>query len=133
MAVDSSSAPPLYLAQVTKILRDINMANNGRFDYFEFKHRLQLCDFNPAQINMLQLRLDLLESFLDLTGNAPQPKFHPGEVTIMDMSCPFVDANTACVLFKIGLDRYLESGVSGKMVVLDEAHKVGLQHDLRLR
>jgi hypothetical protein len=123
MAVDESSSPPLYLAQLTKILREINVQNDGGFDYRAFKKRLRLCDFNAAQENMLQLRLDLLESFLDMNGNAPQPKFRPGEITIMDMSCPFVDKNTACVLFKIGLHRYLESDVAGKMVVLDEAHK----------
>lgn len=123
MAVDESSEPPLYLAQVVKILREINVETNGRFDYLLFKQRLALCNFNPSQTNMLQLRLDLLESFLDIDGNAPQPQFRPGEVTIMDMSCPFVDKNTACILFKIGLHRYLESDVAGKMVVLDEAHK----------
>ncbi|KAI9686251.1 MAG: hypothetical protein M1822_003907 [Bathelium mastoideum] len=41
----------------------------------------------------------------------------------MDMSCPFVDANTACVLFSIGLQNYLRSRASGKLIVLDEAHK----------
>lgn len=55
---------------------------------------------------MLQLRLDLLESFLDLQGNALKPQFKPREITIMDMSCPFVDANTACILFKFGFERY---------------------------
>lgn len=124
MAVDESETIPLYLAQLTKILRDINVKNNGYFDYHAFRKQLKKCNFNPAQEAMLQLRLDLLESFLDLTGKAPQPTFRPGEITIMDMSCPFVDANTACILFKIGLERYLESDVPGKMVVLDEAHKV---------
>lgn len=124
MAVDESTTVPLYLAQLTKILRDINVENGGYFDYLAFKRRLRQCEFNPVQTNMLQLRLDLLESFLDLNGNAPQPQFRPGEVTIMDMSCPFVDENTACILFKIGLDHYMESQVAGKMVVLDEAHKV---------
>jgi hypothetical protein len=70
------------------------------------------------------MRLGLLESFLDLDNSCPAPQFREGEITIMDMSCPFVDANTACILFRIGLQRYLQSKAAGKMVVLDEAHKV---------
>lgn len=73
---------------------------------------------------MLQMRLDPLESFLDLHNTRPESQFKEGEVTIMDMSCPFVDANTACILFRIGLQKYLHSGATGKMIVLDEAHKV---------
>ena len=42
-------------------------------------------------------------------------------------TCPFVDANTACVLFNIGMGMYLESSyTTGKVVVVDEAHKVCL-------
>lgn len=123
MAVDESDDMPLYLAQVTEILR--RMATEGRsFKYQEFKKRLSMCKFNPAQEAMLKMRLDILESFLDLNNSCPDPQFAPGEVTIMDMSCPFVDANTACTLFRIGLQRYLQSKASGKMIVLDEAHKV---------
>ena len=123
MAVGNSNTVPLYLAQMVKILRQLNVKNQGFLDYFAFKKALQDCKFNGDQLNMLQLRLDLLESFLDMNGNAQQPTFRPGEITIMDMSCPFVDANTACLLFKLGLDLYNASGVPGKMVILDEAHK----------
>jgi hypothetical protein len=77
---------------------------------------------------MLQMRLGLLESFLDLNNTCPEPQFTEGEVTIMDMSCPFVDANTACILFRIGLQRYLQSKSAGKLIVLDEAHKVRCIH-----
>jgi hypothetical protein len=124
MAVNESSEQPLYMAQVTQILRDMATNGNGRLDYALFKKRLKECNFNPAQTNMLQMRMDLLESFLDLKGTCPEPSFAPGEITIMDMSCPFVDTNTACILFKIGLQRYLQSKAPGKMIVLDEAHKV---------
>lgn len=73
---------------------------------------------------MLQMRLGLLESFLDLDNSCLVPQFKEGKITIMDMSCPFVGANTACILFRIGLQLYLQSKAAGKMVVLDEAHKV---------
>lgn len=131
MAVDDSASPPLYLASVTKILRQMAMEDRGEFNYLDFKARLRSCQFNPSQLNMLELRLDLLESFLDLDNSCQEPEFLPGEITIMDMSCPFVDANTACVLFSVGLQNYLDSKAPGKMIVLDEAHKVcQLQIDL---
>jgi hypothetical protein len=123
MNVSESNETPLYMAAVTQILRQ--MATEGfSFNYLTFKARLKKCRFNPVQINMLQMRLGLLESFLDLDNSCPSPQFREGEITIMDMSCPFVDANTACILFRIGLQRYLQSKAVGKMVVLDEAHKV---------
>jgi hypothetical protein len=123
MNVCESDAQPLYMAAVTQILREM-ATEGGAFNYLDFKARLSACPFNQAQKNMLQLRLDLLESFLDLEGTSSEVSFREGEVTIMDMSCPFVDANTACILFKIGLQRYLQSEAAGKMIVLDEAHKV---------
>ncbi|ORY19148.1 hypothetical protein BCR34DRAFT_472244 [Clohesyomyces aquaticus] len=133
MAVDESSATPLYMAEVTRILRDINVKRNGVFDYNHFRKQLKKCDFTPSQLAMLTMRLDSLESFMDIDNTCPEPEFRSGEVTIMDMSCPFVDANTACILFKasryrtVGLQRYLQSKVPGKMVVLDEAHKYMLK------
>ena len=68
---------------------------------------------------------DLLESFLDIDGEVPSPTFDAGHLTIIDLTCPFMDSNTACVLFKIGLGMYLRSDMStGKVIVVDEAHKV---------
>jgi len=123
MNVSESDKQPLYMAQVTQILRE--MATSGAiFDYAVFRQRLQQQKFDPVQTNMLQMRLNLLESFLDMKNTCPEAEFKPGEITIMDMSCPFVDANTACILFRIGLTRYLQSKATGKMIVLDEAHKV---------
>ncbi|KAF2826700.1 hypothetical protein CC86DRAFT_416381 [Ophiobolus disseminans] len=108
---------------ITQIFRQMATEGFG-FNYLTFKARLKKCRVNPAQINMLQMRLGLLESFLDLDNSCPIPQFNEGEVTIMDMSCPFVDANTACILFRIGLQRYLQSKAAGKMVVLYEAHRI---------
>ncbi|PSN58637.1 hypothetical protein BS50DRAFT_65017 [Corynespora cassiicola Philippines] len=122
MAVSGPGDGPLYMAQVTDVLRQI-AAQGGPFNYTTFKRRLNGCKFNAKQSTMLQLRLGLLESFLDLNNQCPAPDFRPGEVTIMDMSCPFVDSNTACILFRLALRLYLRSDVPGKLVVLDEAHK----------
>jgi hypothetical protein len=125
MNVSGSNAQPLYMAAVTQILREM-ATKGGDFNYLEFKVKLEACPFNPAQKDMLQLRLDLLESFLDLDNTSAELRFREGELTIMDMSCPFIDANTACIMFRIGLQRYLQSEAAGKMIVLDEAHKVSL-------
>ncbi|PSN59035.1 hypothetical protein BS50DRAFT_566128 [Corynespora cassiicola Philippines] len=126
MNLSESEETPLYMAQVTQILREMSTAGRA-FDYRAFKLHLKRQEFNPAQNNMLQMRLNLLESFLDMDNSCSEPQFLPGEITIMDMSCPFVDANTACILFRIGLQQYLQSKSTSKMIVLDEAHKYMLK------
>lgn len=78
----------------------------------------------------LKMRLQLLESFLILPGKdkgIPKDtwKFNPGTLTIIDLSCPFVDADDACALFNICLSLFLENRhEGGRLVALDEAHKV---------
>jgi hypothetical protein len=127
MAVNEKAEVPLYMARVESILRTIaTESQDGVFDYDLFKQRLTLENFDVKQTNMLEMRLGLLESFLDRTNSAPEPRYRPGEVTIIDLSDPFVTPNTACILFKLGLERFMQSRVPGKMVVLDEAHKVRL-------
>lgn len=101
--------------------------------------------FDSRQNGSLDMRLQLLESFLSLTGNtqkekklktnggAPQQdifKNKSGELTIVDLSDPFVDAPTACTLFDICLTLFLEGKIEeegqsiGRVIALDEAHKV---------
>lgn len=125
MQVDESAQGPLYLGEVQRTLREI-WAEHEEFDYKLFKTRIEKhSDLDFAQRNMLNMRLGILEWFLDLKGeHRENVVFRPGEVTIMDLSCPFVDANTACIMFRCGLQRYLQTDASGKMIVLDEAHKV---------
>lgn len=51
--------------------------------------------------------------------------FEPGTLTIADLSCPFVDESSACALFSICLDLFLENrNTASRIVALDEAHKV---------
>lgn len=51
--------------------------------------------------------------------------FKPGALTIVDLSCHFVDESSACALFSICLDLFLESrNTASRIVALDEAHKV---------
>jgi hypothetical protein len=125
MGIDEKSTVPLYMAKVESILRSIAAkSKDGSLDYAKFKKALKQEKFDATQSNMLDMRLNLLESFLDLTDKAPQPDFLPGEITIMDLSDAFISPNTACVLFKLGLERFLQNPTQGKLVVLDEAHKV---------
>ena len=125
MCVDQSQAAPLYVGQITKILRDMASISPNGFDYTEFKRRVQKSNFSRAQKGPLQQRLELLESFLILDGSVREWNFESGGATIIDLSCPFVDANMACVLFNIGISLYLESDLTtGKIIAMDEAHKV---------
>lgn len=124
MSVDQSQSAPLYIGQITKILREMASTSLQGFNYLEFKRRLQASQFSRAQQGPLQQRLELLESFITLDDSVPGCDLNTGGVTIIDLSCPFVDANMACVLFNIGVSLYLEGGTTGKVIAVDEAHKV---------
>ncbi len=118
-------------------------------NYTAFKKRLSLEGFSKDQCGPLKLRLDLLESFMEPLAAPGAPAsmtigkggkkankkgqaatsdiwaFAPGTLTIVDLSCPFVDRDAACVLFDICLSIFLEQRNSaGRIVALDEAHKV---------
>ena len=123
------------------------------FRYSEFRQKLEKEEFSREQRASLKQRLGLLESFMEesqKTGTADvqavKPKnqktqramiskekalnssvwsFEPGSLTIVDLSCPFVDDSLACTLFSICLGLFLENrGDVGRVVVLDEAHRV---------
>ncbi|KAF4767458.1 hypothetical protein HAV15_009680 [Penicillium sp. str.  len=124
MSVSQSSGTPLYMAQVTRILREMAMESGGYFDYSDFRGRLNKLKLDRSQTPFLYQRLDLLDSYLDLAGTGTSDYFIDGGVTILDLSCPFVDQSTACILFRIAIDLFLYAHPSrGKMIVADEAHK----------
>lgn len=114
------------MAKIESILRDIAMkSKDGALNYNEFKNRVAAENFDSHQSNMLEMRLNLLETFLDHTGKLPEPSYASGEIVIMDLSDQFITPSTACILFKLGLEQFLNcSKAKGKLVVLDEAHKV---------
>ncbi|KAL7268095.1 hypothetical protein RUND412_009296 [Rhizina undulata] len=129
MAVDQEGKAPLYMETVRKILRDLAGSGGGvGLDYFQFKSMLDNSELSPSQRSMLSLRLDVLESFMDL-GNSRGGRSNlyetlPGTMTIVDLSDPFVDEGSACALFDICLGLFLENGVkNGIVIALDEAHK----------
>jgi hypothetical protein len=127
MSLNKSDSMPLYMAQLLKVLREMAMETGGAFHYFDFRKRLKNLKLNRAQTPFLDQRLDLLDSFLDIQGKNTGDYFIDGGVTILDLSCPFVDQSTACILFRIAIDLFLHANLSrGKLVVADEAHKVSI-------
>ena len=81
----------------------------------------------------MRLRLDLLQSFMrwpptkgDLKRKTPKKllDLQPGTLTIVDLSDPFIDDTTVCMLFDICLSIAKENRPKcGLVVALDEAHK----------
>jgi len=144
MAVDSTEGQvPLYIQVVYKILREMAREPNPKpgIDYHDFKRRILTKDLTSAQLGPLNLRLDLLESFIAAPnlGSEQSTKGNdwtssPGKLIIVDLSCPFVNADSACALFEICLGVFLEQKMdTGRIVALDEAHKVGDVANPRLR
>lgn len=84
-------------------------------------------DFNPAQLSGLKQRMSLLTSFLDKSPKRRQAasRFASGQLTIVDLTDPFIDPSCACGLFEIVTRLFVRSEVgTGKVLVVDEAHKV---------
>ena len=67
MAVDSTEGQvSLYIQVIYKILREMTRELNSKseIDYHDFKRRILATDLTSAQLEPLNLRLDLLESFI---------------------------------------------------------------------
>ncbi|KAJ1323123.1 DNA double-strand break repair helicase HerA and related ATPase [Microdochium nivale] len=134
MAFDpSGSSTPLYMEVIIRIIREIAM-EGSHFTYGQFKSRLSGTKLFPAQETALNMRLQLLDTFLtpQLTPKLRKPSaceqdiwaFQPGTLTIVDLSDPFLSADDACSLFSICLAIFLEKRANcGQVIALDEAHK----------
>lgn len=123
---------PLYMAVVLRVLREMATAQGGgSFNYLEFKRRMAAATLKKDQDNLLQVRLHLLESYLDLPGEAIKaPKgvdifvTEPGTLTVVGLTDPFIDVSTVCLLFHICMTLFKKHRLrSGLVVALDEAHK----------
>ncbi|RYP91349.1 hypothetical protein DL770_002489 [Monosporascus sp. CRB-9-2] len=134
MAVDpASDRTPLYMEVVMNIVREMAM-EGSTFTYTRFRKRLADTPWVRGQETPLNLRLQLLDSFITpspttkSTRPAPSPgniwAFEPGSLTIVDLSDPFISSDEACTLFSICLSIFLEERHRcGRIVALDEAHK----------
>lgn len=59
-------------------------------------------------------------------GQQQNPRFAAGQLTIIDLSDPFIDPASACGLFEIVTRLFVRAELgTGKVLVVDEAHKVG--------
>ncbi|CAG8011059.1 unnamed protein product [Penicillium salamii] len=140
MGINGKAGQPLYVEVVMKILRDMAIANQGRagFNYAEFKNKLAKENFIKGQLGPLNMRLNVLESFFE-PGSVPSAaahanppkkgsrniwKFPPKSLTIIDLSCPFVDPEDAFALFNIAASLFLKDRhQTGRVLAMDEAHK----------
>ena len=130
MHVTEDGKIPLYIQVVQQILRSMG----EKFNYKDFKVKLTQkgSEFTPQQKAPLNLRIQLLESILlecqskkGGTSGSIKQHFRQGVVTIVDLTDPFLNVASASALFDIVLSLYLETEIStGKLLVLDEAHKV---------
>ncbi|CCU82946.1 hypothetical protein BGHDH14_bgh03304 [Blumeria hordei DH14] len=136
---------PLYIHSINRILRELRIEQQEKnipFSYSKFKRGIDQCSLTPAQLAPLLQRLDTLESFMppsqtasyrgmNLVGRSKEEKvsletwkIKPGTLTIIDLSCPCVTAESACMLFNICLGLFLEQKTEvGRIIALDEAHK----------
>ena len=110
------------------ILRDIG-ADNFTYDNFKLKLDRAKTKFNPDQISGLEQRMLLLDSFLEKGSKRAcvETRFTDGQLTIVDLTDPFIDAGSANALFEIVTRLFQRTELdTGKVLVVDEAHKVGL-------
>lgn len=105
-------------------MRDLGEA----FSLRSLDNELKARNFNPAQAAGLDQRLALLRSFMVKGGSRVSEitsRFAAGQLTIIDLSDPFIDPDSASSLFEIIVRLFVRSEVdSGKVLVVDEAHKV---------
>lgn len=144
MAVATKEGPPpLYMEVVQRILRDIAIKSDV-FDYLQFNALLEGERLTNDQTSPMNLRLGLLESFMDpasllgsgqsfngnsfyghKAGESTKGSFspRPGSLTIFDLSDTFVDSSTVCLLFDMCLGLVKEQRPEAGLVIgVDEAH-----------
>ena len=83
-------------------------------------------DLVPQQKIMLKQRMELLESFLDKgkRRGVESPRFVAGQLTIVDLTDPFIDSSSACGYFEILTRLFVRAKVnSGKVLVVDEGQR----------
>nr|POE49002.1 putative di- and tripeptidase dug2 [Quercus suber] len=123
---EKSGSVPLYMDVIQRILREQAVAD--RFNYYTFRDAVSKEGFSKDQMGPMNLRFGLLDSFMvdrkSSRKHGPLFDLKPGTLTIIDLSDPFLDAATVCVLFDICLSLVKENRPrSGLVVALDEAHK----------
>lgn len=102
MAVDrADDRPPLYMEIVRKVLRSMANSSAG-FNYKQFRNLLDAEDLMPGQRVPLNLRLEILESFMATSLSERHQdlwEIKPGNLVIVDLSDPFMDEGYAYFWF----------------------------------
>jgi hypothetical protein len=98
-----------------------------------FEQLLDQEKFAPGQQTMMDMRLNLLRSFLVPKRSSKARRViksddlfetTPGTLTVVDLSDPFIDTATVCAVFEICLSLVKEHRPkAGLVIALDEAHK----------
>lgn len=79
---------------------------------------------SPMQIAPLDQRMVLLKAYVNASADIANTRFVAGQLTVIDLSDPFIDPSMACALFEIVTRLFVRADVdSGKVLVVDEAHK----------
>jgi len=131
---------PLYMSVIQRILREMALAGNA-FTITELETKIHAETNDKGQTSMMNLRLELMKGFCSEPARQQAAKAsrkglqhppipfenvfnsEPATLTIIDLSDPFVDASTVCVLFDICLNIKENCSGSGLAVGLDEAHE----------
>lgn len=123
MAVGSSENAPLYVQGMLAILRDLG--ENFTYDKFTKLLDERKTKFSTLQKSGLEQRMLLLTSLLDNDKYSKRAsRFAAGQLTIVDLSDPFIDPASACGLFEIITRIFVRTEVgTGKVLLVDEAHK----------
>ncbi|KAF7344954.1 p-loop containing nucleoside triphosphate hydrolase protein [Mycena venus] len=127
MGCDNLDTMPLYMHTALLIIRNMGVE---AFSYPEFKRRIGLERLDGKQKAMIELRMHLLEAFLQPGARDIESYFTAGGLVLVDLTDPFLDGLTAAVLFDIVLGWFTQWQTAyGKLVVLDEAHKYLVNSD----
>ncbi|KAI1789043.1 hypothetical protein LXA43DRAFT_602122 [Ganoderma leucocontextum] len=122
MGVGMSDSAPLYMHRVLSILRELGET----FTYTRFLKEVEKAkkDMSPMQITPLDQRMVLLKAYVNASADMAKTRFKAGQLTVVDLSDPFVDPAMACALFEIVTRLFVRADVdTGKVLVVDEAHK----------
>lgn len=109
------------------------LGENFTFSAFEEILEYRKKSFHQNQAVGLEQRMALLQAFMNRGRDRRGPRDHrpkcsrfvAGQLTIVDLSDPFIDSTSACGLFEIVARLFVRADVgTGKVLVVDEAHKV---------
>ncbi|THX83524.1 hypothetical protein D6D04_02947 [Aureobasidium pullulans] len=119
---------PVYMEVIQRILRHIAISDSGRgFKHGGCSQHLDAASLTGDQQRPMRLRLDLLQSFSRaFKKKAPERllSLQSGNLTIFDLSNPFLDDATVCMLFETCLSIAKERRPRrGLVIELDKAHK----------